>query len=401
MNRSRTSAPRLLLALAAAAAALAHPAGGAAQVRSELSAGAGVLERGPAASSALLLGGVLEARAPHAILRAAGNTARFTDGGADAEGSLSALLRTGRLGGLVSGEIAGAARQLSYRGFDERWRVDVAAGPRLTLGSGTSVRARGGISLYSDGVRPRDAFSADLYVRHEVGRAFVTFSASRMAFAERAVVFRDTVFYVGGFPFRSRSQSIEDRSRAYTDLEAGLYIPVLRGDLELSAGRRSGELESPGAMWGRVATAVPLSRRMAMVAEAGSRASTPEERLPAGRFFSVGMRLLSDGPRRHFSPPPAPPGAPALELVPAPEGARTLRLSGVDGRQVALLADFTDWSPVEMTRTPAGEWELTLVLAPGSYRLCLRADGGACLPPPGLPTVEDEFGGQVGILLVN
>jgi hypothetical protein len=400
VTRPRPSAPRTLLALAAAAA-LAHPAGGAAQVRSELSAGAGVLERGPAASSALLLGGVLEARAPHAILRAAGSTARFTDGGADAEGSLSALLRTGRLGGLVSGEVVGTARQLSYRGFDERWRVDVAAGPRLTLG-GTSVRARGEISLYSDGVRPRDAVSADLYVRHEVGRAFVTFSASRMAFAERAVVFRDTVFYVGGFPFRSRSQSIEDRSRAYTDLEAGLYIPVLRGDLELSAGRRSGELESPGAMWGRVAAAVPLSRRMAMVAEAGSRASTPEERLPAGRFFSVGMRLLGDdGPRRHFAPPPAPPGAPALELVPAPEGARTLRLTGVDGRQVALLADFTDWSPVEMARTPAGEWELTLVLAPGSYRLCVRADGGACLPPPGLPTVEDEFGGHVGILLVN
>jgi hypothetical protein len=42
-----------------------------------------------------------------------------------------------------------------------------------------------------------------------------------------------------------------------------------------------------------------------------------------------------------------------------------------------------------------------LVIAPGVHRVNIRVDGGAWRPPPGLSVVRDEFGGEVGLLVVR
>jgi hypothetical protein len=79
---------------------------------------------------------------------------------------------------------------------------------------------------------------------------------------------------------------------------------------------------------------------------------------------------------------------------------------------VELMADFTDWVPVPLVRLPRGTaggrardaadlWAAELVIAPGVHRVNVRVDGGPWRPPPGLSVVRDEFGGEVGLLVVR
>jgi hypothetical protein len=67
---------------------------------------------------------------------------------------------------------------------------------------------------------------------------------------------------------------------------------------------------------------------------------------------------------------------------------------------VEIMGDFTDWEPVPMTRAPNGEWRVERVITPGTHRVAIRVDAGAWTVPPNLPRVDDEFGGDVGIVIV-
>ena len=50
------------------------------------------------------------------------------------------------------------------------------------------------------------------------------------------------------------------------------------------------------------------------------------------------------------------------------------------------------------TRLADGRWEAWLDATPGLYRVNLRLDDGPWLAPPGMPSVDDDFGGRVGLL---
>jgi hypothetical protein len=64
------------------------------------------------------------------------------------------------------------------------------------------------------------------------------------------------------------------------------------------------------------------------------------------------------------------------------------------------MADFTDWEPVPMDRATTGEWRVERLIARGTHRVAIRVDGGTWIVPPNLPSVADEFGGEVGIVIV-
>jgi hypothetical protein len=53
-----------------------------------------------------------------------------------------------------------------------------------------------------------------------------------------------------------------------------------------------------------------------------------------------------------------------------------------------------------MTQLPNGDWTLERGIAPGTHRVAIRVNGGAWVVPPNLPHVSDEFGGEVGLLIV-
>jgi hypothetical protein len=90
----------------------------------------------------------------------------------------------------------------------------------------------------------------------------------------------------------------------------------------------------------------------------------------------------------------------AVSLVEDVPGTLRLRLSGVRADRVELEGDLTQWQPLRLVRLTGTSWELPLAVPVGVHRVCVRIDGGACEPPPGLPVASDEFQGQVGVLVV-
>lgn len=90
-------------------------------------------------------------------------------------------------------------------------------------------------------------------------------------------------------------------------------------------------------------------------------------------------------------------GAATADPVPAPH-LLVFTLGRVTSAEVR--GDFTSWRPTPLTRAADGSWEMPAALTSGLHTLSVRTDGGAWQPPAGLPAVDDEFGEQVGVLLV-
>ena len=166
----------------------------------------------------------------------------------------------------------------------------------------------------------------------------------------------------------------------------------------------------PGT-WGGLSASVRISPRMAIVASGGTYPLDPLQGFPSGRFTSLGLRITGPG----SAPAPAVARA-AIELSQeraARNGltsfrvssraarSREIRVRASGARTVEITGDFTGWSPVALSAVADGWWIFVVDLAPGSYEMNLRIDGGAWLVPPELPTRRDEFGGVSAILTVS
>jgi hypothetical protein len=137
--------------------------------------------------------------------------------------------------------------------------------------------------------------------------------------------------------------------------------------------------------------------------------------LPGGRYASAAIRFATRGPRaadpRRLAELTLPyelgrlrrPRAVAerFAMLTEPNGTRTLRLRVPGAAVVELMADFTDWTPIELAPGGDGAWTFNVFIAPGVHRLNVRVDGGPWVAPPGLTVVRDEFGGEVGLLVVQ
>ncbi|HEU4721694.1 MAG TPA: glycogen-binding domain-containing protein [Gemmatimonadaceae bacterium] len=114
----------------------------------------------------------------------------------------------------------------------------------------------------------------------------------------------------------------------------------------------------------------------------------------AARWAAVGMRF--------YEPRPATARAariPALISVGAGDEQRLVRVLAPGARRVELMADFTDWSVVPLTRA-SGSFERTMAVSPGTHRVLVRVDGGTWRPATNTPAVDDDLGGRAGLLVV-
>lgn len=230
-----------------------------------------------------------------------------------------------------------------------------------------------------------------------------------------------TTAQAGGF-LRIDPLGRDELSSAFAYTDAGRpivgsvharYTDVLgywshRGDwIELSFGtglrshlQENGVVES----WASGSAALWLSSRVAVVASAGRALADEARGVPSVRYLSVALR---------FGWRPA--GATGVLRVRQPLGGDEagridIRTSGDSLRavivhqptasRVEVVGDFTDWQPVAMTGLPNGEWRIERNIAPGPHRVAIRVDGGPWRVPPNLPRVEDDFGGEVGIVIV-
>lgn len=68
---------------------------------------------------------------------------------------------------------------------------------------------------------------------------------------------------------------------------------------------------------------------------------------------------------------------------------------------VELMGDATSWNVTNMSRGGDGRWRVELKLPAGAHRFTVRADGGDWIAPPGLPLGSNDYGGPVGMLVLE
>jgi hypothetical protein len=211
--------------------------------------------------------------------------------------------------------------------------------------------------------------------------------------------------------------AVEDSIR-YTDIQTALRYPMDLLDVGATIGARAGSvgpaIGGSARVWGNLSVVAWLQPRLALVASAGAYPVDLTQGYPGGRFVSLALRVAAREPRaseRHAAASPnavtdaadetRSAGATAFELRTTNGTQRVLRVHAPSARSVELNGDFTLWNAVSLVRENDGWWTISRPIGPGTHQMNIRIDGGAWLTPPGLLTTADEFGGVVGILVVE
>jgi hypothetical protein len=176
-------------------------------------------------------------------------------------------------------------------------------------------------------------------------------------------------------------------------------------ELLVGGGLRATSISRPQYQsWGSASVVLWFSPNAALVLAGGRALEDVSRGVPTTRYLSAAIRFDRSS------------AAPAIVTRAARNGPEldggridvnvrgdSLRIVTVrlrSARAIELMADFTDWEPVSMLQTPNGDWTIERAITPGTHRVAIRADGGAWSVPPNLPRVTDEFGGEVGLLIV-
>jgi hypothetical protein len=211
------------------------------------------------------------------------------------------------------------------------------------------------------------------------------------------------------------SPTIVNDSIKYADTQASLSRKGKVVDLGLLIGFRAGDqlttLSANVKAWASASAVVWITPRIGVVLAGGNYPVDPTQGFPGGRFASLSLRLTQ---QRHSSAVSIDSAhSVALPEVKTPaaiigfvtqRGARdavTLRVNAPGARTVEINGDFTNWAPVNLVPAADGWWTSTLALKRGKYQMNLRVNRGDWTVPPGLLSMVDEFGGTVGLLVVE
>ena len=188
-------------------------------------------------------------------------------------------------------------------------------------------------------------------------------------------------------------------ARHYSNVESTVYWS--HGPLALDGliGTRVSTSYGQRSTWGHAQASWALGEQLALVAVGGSRASEPAIGRLGGTFFSFGVRLASVPWFAHVLHPGARSTASSFG-VRAAGSTRIIYVHAPAARTIELMADFTDWQPVAMRHASNDEWQIAMPIAPGAHRVNIRVDGGEWGAPPGASTVQDEFNGVVGLVVI-
>jgi hypothetical protein len=214
------------------------------------------------------------------------------------------------------------------------------------------------------------------------------------------------------------SPAVVNDSTRYADLQTTLAWKTARADLSAVLGHRIGDqITTPGSSarsWASASAARELTQRIAVNLSGGTYPIDPTQGFPGGRFISIAMRLNTSG--RRATPPATnqPPEGAGDSAIPAAavtafevgrdsSGKTIFRVSAPGATLVEINADFTNWTPLALTADPVvpAQWSVTLPISPGKYQMNVRTNGDKWLVPPGLLSMLDEFGGAVGLLIVQ
>ncbi len=201
---------------------------------------------------------------------------------------------------------------------------------------------------------------------------------------------------------------------SYLDLTGSLRWRFDWFELYGTAGLRTASEGGGSGVWGEASLEVPVATPLTVLIAGGRYPSDPVRGVLAASYVSVGIRLtpfrsatriddaLGAAYRKALDDrAPAPTSTAAvLALGDVSAAGREILVNVTGAMRVELAGDFTDWQPRAMVRIDENTWSVRLTLPPGIHRLNVRVDGGGWLVPAGLTSIEDEYGGQVGLLVI-
>jgi hypothetical protein len=309
-------------------------------------------------------------------LSAAATLSQFTEGGWSAQGSVDGSLFTRRRS-LFLGEFEATAGGSAHKDGAHTGQVIGTARAHFA-NDYRGVWIGGGAGGAHDGTSWRSVIQGEAAAWARVNAAAVFLSITPAAVAD---------------------------SVRFTDSQLSASLNLQHVELIASAGYRSG---SGSRSWGSGSVTAWIASRIAIVASAGTYPIDFTQGFPGGRFASLSIRF---GTRRF--PPSAPSvteieglsgvsrGMPRLESRNLQDGVREIRLYAPNAENVELMADFTRWETVKLGNAGGGWWSGSFRIPPGIHELNVRLDGGRWIVPRGLDSKADEFGGSVGVLIVE
>lgn len=197
-----------------------------------------------------------------------------------------------------------------------------------------------------------------------------------------------------------RSDTLLTRGfQSRTDLAAWLHWN--RGAMQVGLGLGRQPRVGRADVWWETEAVWWLASRIAVVGAAGDRATDLTLGIPGGRFLLLSLRATLDrrAPNPAFIAPPSEVAGFRIRRV--DESVVELSVPGRGASLVEIMGDFTDWQAEVLEPGSGGWWRIELPLAPGVHYLNVRFGGGGWEAPPGVAVVQDEFGGEVGRVVVR
>lgn len=306
----------------------------------------------------------------------------------------------------------------TYSQFGSDWSLQGQAGAslfgRVNRFLGELAGFVGG-STHRDGSRTGEVLlNGRLHAQPGFGDLFLGVGAGRTSFGgESRPLFLGEAGFTRPIPLGNTTLTLTPVVMAdsirYADSQLQASWQRARVDVEALVGARVGDqltaLGGTARVWGNLNVTAWLTQQTAFVASAGSYPIDPTQGFPGGRFIAAAIRIAY--PRRVVAQPDREepiesPSVAAIRFV-AGQNGRTIsfRVLAPLARSVELAGDFTGWEPLRMVPSGDGWWMAMRKLSAGKYQMNLRLDGGQWVAPPGLLIMQDEFGGSVGLLIVQ
>lgn len=324
--------------------------------------------------------------------------------------------------GSAIAEASGTLSQFTTRGWSAQGALSAAFFTPVARGLLAELGGFTGGSARRDGTRTGETLAnGRVHLMHAAGEAFIGAGAGRTwdGTLWRSLILGEvggSVTYANSEAVLTLSPVLINDSIGYTDTQLSLSLTRDRLDLGALIGARFGDrvtnVGTNARSWGSLSVIAWMTRSVGIAVSGGTYPIDPTQGFPGGRFVSLSLRLAT-GRNRLSKPvsvlqPLSETEATAAGAVvsgfvaerTAP-GIVTLRVNSERALVVEVSGDFTNWVPVRLERSPNGWWSTALPISPGKYQMNLRLDGGKWVVPPGLLSIADEFGGSVGLLVVE
>jgi len=320
---------------------------------------------------------------------ASGSYSQFTSGGSSVQGTISAS-RFISVRDRLAAELGGLAGGSSHN--DGTRTGEILANGRLHFGRS----------------------SGELFTGAAIGRACYGGSCPMLVLGELGASFE----VAAGSAVLSVNPAMVSDSIRYADAQASFSWTSDQVEIGALFGHRFGDaltvLSADTRTWASVTASRWIIPRVALVASGGTYPIDPTQGFPGGRFVSLSVRVKTGilrGPRSSDITPGAgiPDSVPSAAAIVdfridrARDGTVKFTANATGARLVEISGDFTRWDPLRMEENPAhpGAWSVALPIERGKYQMNIRINGGQWTVPPGLLPMADEFGGAVGLLVIE